>query len=457
MRPTIRQLLFGLSLLTLAWGPPSSAQSPPEGLTPAERGYWYILNKAYVPADFDQDTFDNAWRVWPEALRLQAEQATPEERRRMAFHRYGLTPRPGETSDLPLQYVVTASGGWSMNCFTCHGGELNGQVLPGLPNTRLALQTITEETRQVKPLLKKQLLASDIAKLIFPMGSTVGTTNAVMFGVALENYRDADLNVVARFTPPQLTHHDMDAPPWWHFRKKKQLYADGFVEKSHRALIPFMLVRSNGPEKVRAAESDFQDIAAFLESLTPPLYPYAIDRKLAARGEVVFNAHCAQCHGTYGDNPEYNPPNVPIAEIGTDPVRWKALSRNHRQNYAQSWLANYGQQNTIVEPAGYLAPPLDGIWASAPYLHNGSVPTLWHMLHPDQRPRIWKRTGNAYNPEQVGFLVETPETPPDDLAPAELRNYFRTSQFGKSAAGHRYPEALTAEEKIALLEYLKTL
>lgn len=435
------------------------AQEPPAGLTPAERGYWFILNKAYVTPEFDAETLDQIWRAWPASLRDQAQQASPETRRRLVFQRYGLTPRPNDPDGMPLQYTKTRNGGWAMNCFTCHGGEVAGQVIPGLPNSRIALQTITEESRRAKSVLKKQLNPSDVAKLLFPMGGTVGTTNAVMFGVALENFRDADMNVVPRFTPPQLIHHDMDAPPWWHFSKKQQLYADGFVEKSHRALMPFMLVRSNGQAEVRAAEADFKDIAAFLESVEPPPYPYAIDRELAGRGERVFLKNCAECHGTYGREPTYDPPTVPIEELGTDPVRLRALSETHRRNYGQSWLADYGERQTVTNPVGYMAPPLDGIWASAPYLHNGSVPTLWHLLHPEERPAIWKRAEDvtAYDQTRVGLPVETFPSLPPDLEPAEQRQYFRTSEFGKSAAGHDYPNALTPQEKQELLEYLKSL
>jgi hypothetical protein len=49
------------------------------------------------------------------------------------------------------------------------------------------------------------------------------------------------------------------------------------------------------------------------------------------------------------------------------------------------------QTQTQGKP-GYIAPPLVGIWASAPYFHNGSVPTLWQVLDPDSRADIWTRT-----------------------------------------------------------------
>jgi hypothetical protein len=151
---------------------------------------------------------------------------------------------------------------------------------------------------------------------------------------------------------------------------------------------------------------------------------------------------------------------VPIETIGTDRARYDALSAAHRRGYGESWFGHFGKQKTIESPAGYVAPPLDGIWASAPYFHNGSVPTLWHVLHVSQRPAIWRRTSIAgYDEQRVGLVVETLDKLPDAAANDQRlrREYFQTKAFGKSAAGHEFVEELSEEEKTAVLEYLKTL
>src|SRR5688500_19819908 len=127
---------------------------------------------------------------------------------------------------------------------------------------------------------------------------------------------------------------------------------------------------------------------------------------------------------------------VPIETIGTDRVRFDALSPAHRKVYGESWFAHYGKQNTLDKPAGYVAPPLDGVWASAPYFHNGSVPTLWHVLHPDERPKIWKRTEDGYDRERVGLEVTTlDKLPPDVDSDRQTRKYLDNRRFGISAAG----------------------
>src|SRR5262245_11483398 len=106
----------------------------------AARGYENLTQKVYLPPDFDQETFDAAWQHWPEPLKSQAEKASPAERRKMAFERYGLTSRPDDPTK-PLQYVVDEKGNWTMNCFACHGGSVpdgkgGALVWPGAPNSR---------------------------------------------------------------------------------------------------------------------------------------------------------------------------------------------------------------------------------------------------------------------------------------------------------------------------------
>jgi len=298
----------------------------------------------------------------------------------------------------------------------------------------------------------------DIGSLAVPMGTTVGTSNAVVFGIALMTYRTKDLDLRPLRLPPKLVHHDMDAPPWWNVSKRKRLYIDGFVEKNHRALIPFVMDQRNSGKKMREWEDEFLQVFAFIESLEPPKYPFPIDQALAELGHKIFDANCATCHGTYGDKETYPSRIVPIQDIGTDRVRLDALTVDHRRGYHESWFAHYGKDATTFDPAGYQAPPLDGIWASAPYLHNGSVPTLWHLLHPRERPAIWHRPDNDnYDRERVGLAVDTLAELPQDLRGDLRRLYFDTRVPGKNASGHDYPDQLSAEQKTSLLEYLKTL
>ena len=424
------------------------------------RGYRVLTEMPVLSSDFSQAAFDEVWRSWPEPLRSRAREASPAERRKMAFTRYGLTPRPGERPGQPLQYVVGEDGSWTMNCFACHGGSVYGKSIPGAPNNRFALQTMTEELRQTKFRIGEPLTRMDLGAMMIPLGTTHGTTNAVVFGMGLLYHRDRDLNLVDR-PPVKFTHHDMDAPPWWHFKKKPYLYIDGFAQKGHRGLMQFMLIPENGLDFFQAHEDDFRDVYAYIESVNAPKYEGPIDQALAKRGGALFLDHCADCHGTYGGDHSYPNRIVPIDDVATDPVRLNALSVSGRRRYGESWFAHAGEaepQQTRVNPGGYLAPPLDGVWASAPYLHNGSVPTLWHLLHPAERPTVWRRAAIRIDPERIGFHIEVVDRVPyDDPDVAVRRTYFDTRRFGKSNAGHLYPDQLSEAEKTAVLEYLKTL
>ncbi|MGA9990803.1 MAG: cytochrome c, partial [Thiobacillaceae bacterium] len=103
---------------------------------------------------------------------------------------------------------------------------------------------------------------------------------------------------------------------------------------------------------------------------------------------------------------------------------------------------------------GYDNAPLDGIWLRAPYLHNGSVPTLWNLLQPAaNRPKVFWRGDDLYDPKKVGFV--------SDQAQEGGKRYFRydTTVPGNGNHGHEgkaYGTGLSPGEKWALIEYLKT-
>lgn len=425
----------------------------------AARGYELLRTHQYLPADLDDDVFAALWTCWPEPERSQAEAAEPSARRKLTMSYYGLTPSPEEPDTKPaLGYVADGRGNWVMNCLACHGGKVAGRIIPGLPNSHTALQTLTEDVRLIKLAQGKKLTHLDLATLKLPLNTTNGTTNAVIFGIILGTYRNPDMSVDLNRSPPPLLHHDMDAPPFWNVKKKKSLYADGHAPKTARPLMQFILLPNVPLEKLTRWEPDFADLLAWIESLEPPKYPFEIDRGLAARGEAIFNESCARCHGTYGPEGKYTQQTIALDEIGTDPARWKSLTPAYRQWMKDGWISRFGEDPVEVDPAGYVAPPLDGIWASAPYFHNGSVPTLWHVLHSESRPAVWKRTEDGYDRDKVGLEVETFDTVPATVKfPAHRRRYFDTKLSGKSAAGHTFPNVLDEEQKRALLEYLKTL
>ncbi len=449
---------FTLILLFL-WTSTTLASDP---LPTKHPGLRHLRETCYLPESFDQETFDSLWMVWPTELRNAASKMTREKRHLATMERYGLVADPESDEVKPYGYIVDPQGGWHMTCLTCHQGAVEGKLIPGVANQQFDLQSLTEDVATVKLFQGKLKRMGDIGALAFPMGSSSGTTNAVMFGVAFVAQRDADLrNISPR--PVHYVHHDMDAPAWWHYGKKSGIYIDGFSPKYHRVLMQFSLVPTNSREQIYEWEPDFVEIEEYLESLTTPKYPGEIDPQLAQRGAAVFNEHCATCHGTYqtaysDDKDSYPNRMVPIEEIGTDRVRYDSIGPEHREWIRDSWLSEYGKQRVTLDPPGYVAPPLDGIWASAPYFHNGSIPTLKDVLNPEHRPVVWNRTNNAYDHEKIGLMSETLEAVPRDVTDkVARRRYFDTRLPGKSNTGHDYPNSLNDEEKRAVLEYLKSL
>lgn len=120
---------------------------------------------------------------------------------------------------------------------------------------------------------------------------------------------------------------------------------------------------------------------------------------------------------------------------------------------------NGNRPNNVRAPFAYKARPLNGIWATAPYLHNGAVPTLYALLSPvGERPRMFRLGNRRFDPVNVGYV---------DGGGFRLD----TSKPGNSNAGHQFagpagaagPPAgtigrgLSREERLALIEYLKTL
>lgn len=314
-----------------------------------------------------------------------------------------------------------------------------------------------------------------------------------------------------------------------------------------------------------------QDVAFFIASREAPAYPGEIDTQLAEQGAILFhvkdlwaedanankprpiggNGSCASCHGAYSPRFVHNPDFLqdprfagmaahiaPLEVIGTDTARSDTLTPYLRDAYSTTfwgypdhvdgWVApedkdlvtEFLDEVSTARPEGvctwergvigYQAPPLHGTWATAPYFHNGSVPTIEAVLDSSQRPMIWQRqlqtvdgiTGfdqrlnEAYDWNQLGWkftelqcdqmpgqaelncnpiddqgpsllqLVEealytglnwTALAPSLDPAAVDKRLIYDTRTLGNGNEGHDFSDALSREERRAIIEYLKTL
>ncbi len=169
----------------------------------------------------------------------------------------------------------------------------------------------------------------------------------------------------------------------------------------------------------------------------------------------------------YGDHWTYPNRIVPIDVIGTDPTRLYGLSDRWGEYYNRSWFAQeqkgwLADDYAARKTDGYQAPPLDGIWATAPYFHNGSVPTVYEVLSSRSRPRVFTRSYRTnqqdYDPRKLGWKVQVLNGEPDPgLSPYERRKIYDTRQPGRGNGGHTFGDDLTEAERMAVIEYLKTL
>lgn len=432
------------------------------GLEPsAQRGFEILMTEAMAAPIMKVKDIERLWTVWEEEEKAAAEKADPDERMRLTFERYGWAKRPGDsTPRLPLDYTEDGKGNLVSNCFSCHGGKVAGVTIPGAGNTHIDLTTLSTDLMRLRALdggRDPSQVKDAIAPFQTPLNFHRGVTNAVIFAPVFAGLRDLKLGLMFTKNPELLLHHDMNPPAWWNFKKKTRIYADAFAPKTPRQLMPFAMSPTFSDEKFRSFEPNFVHIYQYIEELEAPKYPFPIDSALASRGQELFEKTCAECHGTYGPGGEFPNRVVDIEEIGTDSRRFQAIYKDRREAANKGWLQYNGEHPLTIDSKGYLAQPLDGIWATAPYFHNASVPTLWAVMNPERRPKIWKRTEDGYDQKKVGLEVQEFDSVPENLSTRQRRMYYDTTHIGNSAAGHTFPDALSDDEKTAVIEYLKTL
>jgi hypothetical protein len=194
--------------------------------------------------------------------------------------------------------------------------------------------------------------------------------------------------------------------------------------------------------------SSLRRVFNYIGSLKAPKYPLPIDQTLAAAGQPIYKSQCAECHDPGGKR---FGTVIPLEEIGTDRHRldmWTASAAAAYNAYGNDYnwkFSNFRKTN------GYTSVPLDGVWLTAPYLHNGSVPTLADLLEPvEQRPRQFWRGLDLFDGTKVGFVSDSDEA-------KRIGTPIDVSKPGNDNAGHAYGTALTVDEKKALVEYMKTL
>jgi hypothetical protein len=213
---------------------------------------------------------------------------------------------------------------------------------------------------------------------------------------------------------------------------------------------------------------NIEELEKLARKIAPPAWPAQalgdIDAAKSGRGRTLFEAKCVRCHKDLKAGDTTGDDKLPPGQLGTDPLRATNFARpvgGAEFNVALSQAlkkvtrkagGTVSDSNEWRVTGQYASRPLVASWATAPYLHNNSVPTIYHLLLPaDQRPKTFPVGSREYDPVKLGYKIDAAGTPSSP---------FDTTQPGNSNSGHSGPEFgtdLKDDERMDLLEYLKTV
>jgi len=379
----------------------------------------------------------------------------------------------------------------NINCFTCHAGVVNGQVVAGLGNNHV---------NQSDP------------KKLRTRGDNFGPYAVWRLGAQLADPANEGMVVAKGKTELEALLDSLDLPPvdpmpWWLMKYKKldYWYADAGIDNAASFSINFTTAH---PEMNAHHADHVKTVAmalAFARETTSPVFPNSLDGELVQKGADLFHGRtapaeaqsfmaCKNCHGTYtkkADQPDLSQPggwtvaydfSHVLRNAKTDNAYNSALQKlkpiADHINKLETYYTAKGTPELIPHASvpskeGYVAPPLVGIWASAPYFHNGSVPTIEAVLNSEVRPEIWARDNRdpqAYDLEKVGMRYRAVSQPELEQSAAEAAGkpflssaaidhgaIYDTKDFGHGNGGHTFGDPLTADERRAVIEFLKSL
>ncbi len=432
---------------------PSDPQRPGD---PA-KGYDYLINGGYITCGIPKSAWDQVEGT-PPASQL-------------------LPGRTGDDANLPYNYSTAMSAEGvevvTANCLTCHAGHINGQLVVGLG---AADGDFTSDQAQyidlVGSLVSDPTEKAELQRFSDRMHAltgyaqtvTVGTNPADSLTSALMAHRDPGTlawSATPLITLPPPIVPPVHVPAWWRMAKKNAMFYSSAGRGDHaRIEMAASLLCTESVAEATTIDQAFVDVRAWIETMKAPAYPFPVDQTLAAKGQPIFEARCAQCHGTYGATGAYPNVLIPLDTIATD-----SLLASGTAEFAGpfvQWFASsfWGQVSRLDPQQGYVAPPLDGIWATAPYFHNGSVPTIEAVLDSSKRPRYWTRTFDStdYDQTAVGWHFTAVDHGQAQETNASTRvKIYDTTLAGYGNGGHGFGDAMTDDERTAVLEYLKTL
>jgi hypothetical protein len=381
-----------------------------------------------------------------------------------------------------------------LNCAVCHTGTVRDtpesapRVIPGMPSHQLQLQDFFRFVLDC--VLDPRFTADNVLGRVADAGYELGWFERALYRVAvIPRTREQTLRLakslellmgdevtgwghgrVDTFNPykglqfnwqlDRLPRSELtaasDFPSLWNQKPREhmELHWDGNNDSVAERNLSASL--GAGVTPVTADHERLRRVRDWIWTLPPPKYPYAIDEALAGRGEPLYRRYCHECHGDhrFKDGVRDGAPKLgtvePIESVGTDRHRLDSYTATFAANQYTLYPDSEYRFTHFRKTNGYANQPLDGIWARAPYLHNGSVPTLRDLLEPPElRPKTFYRGYDVFDREKVGFVA--------DVASEEGRRFtlHDTALPGNGNGGHLWGVDLGPEDKEAIVEYMK--
>ncbi|MDQ3722629.1 MAG: cytochrome c [Actinomycetota bacterium] len=394
------------------------------------------------------------------------------------YERVGLIYEKGRARPIGTSFRETQIGMIGLNCAVCHVGTLRTskdaqpRIILGMPANQFNLQAYLNFLRDTGkderfnaetliPAMKQADPEFSRADEVLYRHYVIPRTRAALRKLD-DDFRWLDVRPdegpgrVDTFNPYKVilgistgkTIGTADLPSLWNQRPREgmKLHWDGNNDSvAERNISAAIGAGASADSLDRPALKRIRDWILDLDS---PRYPKErIDKDLAQQGSRVYAENCAACHSFKGSRVGEI---TPINAIGTDRKRLDSFTPDLVEKQGEG-SGNLPKFKHFKKTNGYSNQPLDGVWLRAPYLHNGSVPTLADLLTaPDQRPDVFYRGVDIYDWERVGFISRGTTAKRDGFK-------FKTSDPGNGNGGHAYGTDLPESSKRALIEYMKTL
>ena len=242
----------------------------------------------------------------------------------------------------------------------------------------------------------------------------------------------------------------VDLPQIWNQKPRESMYLhwDGNNNDIHERNYAAAMAVGATPQSV--LPTSFKRVTDWLLQHRAPAWPFGgLDQVRVQRGHALWAQNCATCHD-FG-KAATGQVTVGLNELGTDPYRLNSFTVGLVDKFHEFKKPPF-MFNAYRKTQSYSNTPTDGIWLRAPYLHNGSVPTLWDLLQkPANRPKTFYRGSTVFDVKNVGFATTGPDVPGGGYF------LFDTSLPGNHNSGHEYGTGLADADKWDLIEYMKTL